>query len=479
MKTNSRERADSSGSVPPASTISQRRVPAPRFSGHYAQEPFPIIHRHAAGIDLGGRTSHFIAFEVSETELEVLEVGCMTPDIDQWVKYLKFHGVTTVAMEATSVYWIPVYDALETAGLEVILVNPSHAKNVPGRAKDDKLDACWLQKLHKYGLLTASFRPSEDIRPLQSFWRQRTIQVHLCADTLRRQQKALDMMNLRPHKLLSDLAGLTGQRIVDAIVDGERDPVVLASYRDKHCHCTEEELQAALTGHYQDHLVFMLKQNRISYIFHHAQIAEIDAQIQQHLSNMIPLSNEEIEEAIRSDSHPVDPAKHGPSYNVKAMVHLFLNVDPTMIPGIGGLIALGLLSELGYDMDKWKTDKHFGSYLGIAPVQKVSGGKKLSSRTRPGIHPAAKLFLQAATAVMRSDNDCGAFYRSKAVFIGKQKALFATAYRIARVYYHLLKDGVEYVEIGAQNNEAQRQKQEEAKFRKKAKRFGYELVKIK
>lgn len=460
----------------PSHSLSPRRIPAPRFVAHYPKEDLQVIHRNAAGIDLAGRGAHYIALEISETELEVIEVGGMTPDLTEWVAYLKLHAVTTVAMEATGVYWVPVFDALEKAGIEVFLVNPSHAKNVPGRPKDDKLDARWLQKLHKFGLLAASFRPSEDIRPLQEFWRQRSKQVDYCADSVRRQQRALDMMNLRPHQVISDLDGVTGQRIVDAIVDGERDPVKLAAYRDNRCACTDEELYAALTGYYQEHLVFALKIARADYVFHQAQINQIDAQIQQHLAAMMPERDEEIAEAASLETHPVKQGKHPPPFNAGAMVTLFLGVDPTQLPGIGGLTALGLLSELGYDMDKWKTDRHFGSYLGLAPVQKISGGKQLSSRTRPGIHPAAALFLQSAISTIRSDNAYGAFYRRLAARISKPKALYATAYKIARMYYHLLKDGQKYVELGVQDYEARYHAHQVAAMRKKAKKLGFELI---
>ena len=461
---------------PPSHSLPSHRVPAPRFVAHYPKEDLQVIHRNAAGIDLAGRGAHFIALEISETELEVIEVGGMTPDMTVWVEYLKSHAVTTVAMEATGVYWIPVFDALEKAGIEVFLVNPSHAKNVPGRPKDDKLDARWLQKLHKFGLLAASFRPSEDIRPLQEFWHQRSKQVEFCGDAVRRQQRALDMMNLRPHQVISDLDGVTGQRIVDAIVNGERDPVKLASYRDHRCHCTDEELYAALTGYYQPHLVFALEIARKDHLFHQAQIAQIDAQILQHLTAIMPENDDEITEAVSLETHPVNQGKHPPPFNAGAMVTLFLGVDPTQLPGIGGLTALGLLSMLGYDMDKWKTDRHFGSYLGLAPVQKISGGKRLSSRTRPGIHPAAVLFLQSAVATIRSDNAYGAFYRRLAARISKPKALYATAYKIAKMYYHLLKDGQEYVELGVQDNEARYHAHQVAAMRKRAKKLGFDLI---
>jgi len=462
--------------APLSASSPTRRVPVPRFSARFPQADLQVVHRHAAGIDLSGRNGHFLAVEVNETELEVLEVGGMTPDLDQWVPYLLAHEVTTVAMEATGVYWMPVYDALEHVGIEVFLVNPCHAKNVPGRPKDDKLDARWLQKLHKYGLLTASFRPSEEIRPLQSLWRQRTYLVRRCADAIRHQQKALDMMNLRPHQLLSDLDGVTGQRIVQAIVDGERDPARLAAFRDKRCACSEDELQAALTGFYQEHLVFALQQAYERYRFYQQQIAAIDAQIEARLIALIPQSDAAIQEAVAEDTHELPHGKHAATFNVTALLVILLGVDPTTLPGIAAQIALGLFAELGRDLSRWATDRRFGAFLGIAPVRKISGGKVLSSKTRPGIHPAGVLFLQAAVAVSKTDTALGAFYRRLAIRIGKPKALTATAYKIARMYYHLLRDGQAYVELGAQQYEDRYRAQQLALLRKKAKQLGFELT---
>lgn len=468
--------SSTAAAAPVSPSATPRRVPKPRFSARFPQTNLQVVNRHAAGIDLSGRHGHFLAVEVSETELEVLEVGGLTPDLAEWIPYLLKHQVTTVAMEATSIYWIPVADELEHVGIDVNLVNPCHAKNVPGRPKDDKLDARWLQTLHKYGLLTASFRPSEEIRPLQSLWRQRTYLVRRCADAIRHQQKALDMMNLRPHQVLSDLDGVTGQRIVQAIVDGERDPARLAAFRDKRCACTEEELQAALTGFYQDHLVFALKQAYERYQFYHQQIAEIDAQLEVLLTELIPQEPEAIQEAVAQDTHPLPHGKHAPAFNVVALLILLLGVDPTQLPGIAAQLALGLLAELGTDLTRWATDRRFGAFLGIAPVLKISGGKVLSSKTRPGIHPAGVLFLQAAAAVAKTDTALGAFYRRLAVRIGKPKALTATAYKIARMYYHLLRDGQEYVELGAQQYEARYHAQQLALLRKKAKALGFELT---
>jgi transposase len=212
-----------------------------RFNKRYRRvEDLPVVNRHAAGIDLAGAGSHFVAIEIGD-EIEVREFGGTTDEVKAMVRYLLDHGVTTVAMEATGVYWMVVYDLLEAADLEVCLVNPTHVKNVPGRRKDDKLDCRWLQKLHKYGLLSASFRPPLEDRPLQSLYRQRTRLIRLAADEMRRMHHALDVMNVRLHKVVSDVGGVTGMRIVRAIVEGEHDPATLATYRDPRCACSPRD----------------------------------------------------------------------------------------------------------------------------------------------------------------------------------------------------------------------------------------------
>ena len=456
----------------------RQKAPRQRFSKRYPRiEDMPVIHRHAAGIDLGGDISHFVALEVGD-EVEVREFGAMTPDLYALVAYLIEHKVTTVAMEATGVYWMPLYDMLEAAAFEVYLVNPSHVKNVPGRHKDDKLDSRWLQKLHKYGLLSASFRPSEEIRPLRSLHRQRVRLVRLSADEIRRTQKALDIMNVRIHKAITDLFGVTGQRIVRSIIAGERDPAVLAAMRDPRCQSTEEELVEALTGHYQQHQVIALTQALERYDFLTAQIDALDKEIESYLVSVIPLPDEDIAAKIAAATQQFAKGKHAPQYNVAAYVDVFTGRDPTCLPGVGPQIAFGLLAELGRDMTKWPSDKHFGSFLSLAPQQKISGGKVLSTKTRPGSHPGAALFRQAATAVIRTDSALAAFYRRLAVRIGTAKALTATAYKIARMYYHLMRDGLAYVELGEKQYEDKYRKQQIASLEKKAKRLGFVVTQV-
>jgi transposase len=454
-------------------SLSRRQSAKPaRFTKRYQRvEELPVVHRHAAGIDLAGAASHFVAVEIGD-EIEVREFGGTTDEVKALVAYLGHQGVTTVAMESTGVYWMVVYDLLEAAGLEVYLVNPTHVKSVPGRRKDDKLDCRWLQKLHKYGLLSASFRPSPEDRPLQSYYRQRTRLIRLAADELRRMQQALDVMNVRLHKVLSDLAGVTGLQIVRAIVAGEHDPAVLATYRDPRCACTPEELQAALTGHYLPQQVLALQQALARYDLLTEQLTALDQAIETALQQLLPLADDDIAAQVAANPMPPAQGKHAPAFPVMSYLYLLTGQDATQLPGIAASSALGLQAEIGRDLTKWPTVKHFTSYLTLAPVPKISGGKRLSSRTRPGVHPAAVIFKQAAAAVTRTDTALGAYYRRLALRIGSGKALTATARKIAEQYYYLMRYGQAYVEVGAQRDEERYRQRPIAVLSKQAQKLG-------
>jgi transposase len=455
------------------------RTPSPsrktRFSKRYQRlEDLPVVHRQAAGIDLAGAADHFVAVEIGD-EIEVRSFGGTTDEVKELVAYLVSCQATSVAMEATGVYWMVVYDLLEAAGMEVYLVNPTHVKNVPGRRKDDKLDARWLQKLHKYGLLSASFRPNPDDRPLQSLHRQRMRLIQLAADEMRRMQQALDVMNIRVHHAISDLGGCTGMRIVRAIVAGETDPSVLAQHRDPRCACTPAELVAALTGHYLPHMVLALQQALARYDQLSQQVAELDTAIEAVLRSLIPLADTEIDDHLAAMPKSKSSAKHAPTFGVAGYVQLLTGQDPTILPGIADASALGLLAELGRDFSKWPTVKHFTSHITLAPIQKISGGKLLRSRTRPGVHRAAVIFKQAAAAVTTTDTALGAFYRRLALRIGKGKALTALARKIATQYYNLMTNGSEFVDVGAREYEERHRKRQIAAITRQAKKLGFTL----
>ena len=460
----------------------QPKATAPKFSQEYETlDRLPVVHGHAAGIDIGGALSHFVAVQLTPTKVAVREFGCDTEDLCALRDYLRKQQVTTVALESTGVYWIPVYDILTEAGITVCLVNPTQVKNVPGRRKDDKLDCQWLLKLHTYGLLSASFRPSAEILPLRAIWRVRQQLILLQADEIRRMQKALDEMNLRVHKVISDLAGVTGQAIIQAIIDGERDPAVLATYRDCRIACTEEELRRALVGHYRPELIFLLTLAQERYRLLRTQITACDTQVEALLRQLIPLADDDIAAKVQAAgaARPLtatDQRKHLPAYDLETYLALWLGCDATTPPGLGPALVMTLVSELGVDMSHWKTEKHFGAYLTLAPKHDISGGKILSRKTRKSAQRAAAAFRQAAASVSRTDSALGAFYRRLAPRIGSAKALVATAYKIARIYYRLLRYGQAYVDVGMEAYEAKYHAQQLKSLEKRAKALGYQVV---
>lgn len=458
---------------------SWRQLQHTYFTQRYPRlDALEVVHPHPCGIDLGGKHSHFVALEIGP-ETEVREFGMTTRHICEIVEYLLAHGVTSVAMEATGVYWVPLYDLLEHVGIEVFLVNPSHAKNVPGRRKDDKLDCRWLLKLHKFGLLSASFRPAEDIRPLRSFLRHRRTLVQEAADYIRRLHKVLDMMNVRIHKAVTDLGGQTGMRILRAIVGGEYDPVVLARLRDPRCACSEEELREELMGYYQPYLVKQLASLLRMYDEYTKEIAQVDTEIEHLLQALTAVPPDVLSEQLAADTHALPKGKHALSFNGSAYVEVITGRDPSRLPGLGPQMTVALLGELGKDMSPWQTVKHFGSYLTLAPVEKISGGKLISSRTHPATHPAAVIFRQAAAVVVHQGHSAlAAFYHKVARRRGKAKALTALAYKIARMYYYLMLNGWAYVETGEQQYEENYRQHELAVLKKRAKRLGYEITPV-
>ena len=438
---------------------------------HSVVDNMPVINNHAAGIDLAGASSHYVAVEVDNTVV-IREFGGVTDEVKELVNFLVNSKVTSVAMESTGVYWKIVYDLIEKAGITVYLVNPTHVKNVPGRRKDDKSDSCWIQKLHKFGLLSASFRPQLSDRAAHDLYRQRVRLVRMSSDEIRRMQKALDVMNIRIHKVVSDLSGLTGMKIIRAIINGERDPENLVKLRDKLCAHSIEEFKAALTGYYTPQNILELKQALQRYDLCEEQIIEIDKEIEEILRSLIPLDDVFINAEIANAPKPQKHHRHEPNFDFMAYHRLLVGKNATVIPGIGIQSLMGLHCELGRDFSKWETAKHFTSYLTLAPVKKISGGKLLSSSTRAGIHPAGSIFKQAAAAVIRTDTALSWYYKKLAVRIGKGKAQTAIARKLAIKYFNLMKYNEDYVEIGNEEYEKMYHQNQINRVKKMAKKYG-------
>ena len=440
-------------------------------SGKTSSE-FSVIHPHAAGIDIGA-TFHVVAVSPDCNTDPVREFKSFTTDLHNLSRWLKSLGVTSVAMESTGVYWIPVFEILESDGFEVLLVNAREVKQVPGR-KTDYNDAQWLQKLHQFGLLRASFRPSEHIASLRAYLRHRERLIEYGAAHIQYMQKALMQMNLQLHHVVTDITGATGMRIIRDIIEGERDAARLALHRDIRCKESEKTITAALTGNYRDEHLFALRQAVELYDFYQERIAECDKEIEQTMAKL--------NQTKASPRTPLPKARrrsrnqHEPGFALREALYTFTTVDLTQINGFGPYTVLRLIAECGDDMSKWPTEKHFASWLCLSPGNKISGGKVLPHKTQPSKNRASTLLRIAAVNLGKTDTALGAFYRRLAARIGKAKAVTATARKLAVLFYSLMKHGKAYVEHGAAYYESQYRNRVIVNLRKRARRLGYNLV---
>jgi transposase len=434
-------------------------------------ESLTCIHRNAAGVDLSA-DEIVVAVPSDRDDHPVRAFGTFTVDLYQLADWLVQCGVDTVAMESTGVYWIPVFDVLEARGLQVHLVNARFVKAVPGR-KSDWNDAQWLQQLHALGLLRGSFRPAAEMRVLRAYVRQRAELIEHRAPHILHMHKALLQMNIQLPQVLTDITGVTGLAIIRAIVAGERDPVVLAQLRNPACKSTEEQIARALTGTWRAEQIFVLQQALALFDHYTALVLECDAQIEQHCAQ-IPSRREPQGDdlPLRADK-PRSKSKNKPSFNARAQLRRMVGIDLTKVTGLSSSLVLTIISEIGTDMTKWPTVKHFGSWLGLAPRNDISGGKVLRSRVLKTVNRATQAFRQAAQSVARSDTAFGAYYRRMRAKLGPQQATVATAHKIARVVYQLLKYGEAFAETTAAEYNQQCHERELKYVQRKAAKLGY------
>jgi transposase len=436
-----------------------------------ASNPFSTINPHAAGIDIGA-THHVVAVGPDRDPTPVRTFCTFSGDLHALADWLHAVGITTVAMESTGVYWIPVFEILEARGFEVVLVNARDVKHVPGR-KTDVNDAQWLQQLHQFGLLRGSFRPREAVVQLRAYLRLRERLIEYAAAHIQHMQKALMQMNLQLHHAVTDITGVTGMRILRAIVAGERSPEVLAAHRDVRCAASDATLRAALTGHYRPEHVFALQQALELYDFHQDKIAECDTQIETALRALAA------ERAAPTTPLPVQRHAKGrnePTFDVRTVLHRLLGADLSQIHGLGPYTVLRLIAECGDDMTRWPTAKHFTSWLCLAPANKISGGRVLSAATRRSSNRAAALLRIAAVNVGRTQTALGAFYRRLAARIGKAQAVTATARKLAVLFYKALRFGMAYADPGVSAYEARYRHRLVQHLERRAKSLGFTLV---
>lgn len=338
-----------------------------------------VVHPNAAGVDIGSRI-HVAAVGSKGVDEPVRTFKTFTDDLQRLADWFEEVGVETVAMESTGVYWIPLFEILQERGLEVIVVNAREVKTVPGR-KSDVNDAQWLQRLHQYGLLRASFRPTRGIAELRSYLRQRERLLDYAAAHIQHMQKALTQMNVQLHHVVSDITGVTGLRIIRAIATGVVDPDELAAWRDSRCKSSPETIREALVGHYQREHVFALRQALEMYDAYQAQVARCDQEIEAALDRLRE-GMEEPSEALPAPRHRTRQP-NGLNFDVRGALYALLGVDLTQIHGVGSYLALKIIAECGTDMSRWPSAKHFTSWLALAPANKISGGRLLAIRWAP------------------------------------------------------------------------------------------------
>jgi transposase len=404
----------------------------------------PVRHACAAGIDIGAKF-HVVAVPPHLSAEPVRTYQSFTTDLHRLADWVVAVGITTVAMESTGVYWIPLFEILEDRGLEVLFVNARHVKRVPGR-KTDVTDAQWLQELHQHGLLRGSFRPANELVALRAYLRHRERLLEYASGHIQHMQKALMQMNVQLHHVVSDITGATGMAIIRAIVAGQHDPGQLATYRNVRCHASGETVEAALTGHYRREHVFALRQALELYDSYQTKVEECDKEIEATLA-VLPHAEHE-------PSKPLPPARHKtrqmnePKFQTREALFHLLGMDLTQLHGFGPHTALKLIGECGTDMSRWPTVKHFTSWLTLAPGNKISGGRLLSTKTRRSASRSAKVLRLAAVNVGKTSTALGAFYRRLAARVGKAKAVTATARKLAVLFYNALRYGMTYCDPG-------------------------------
>ncbi len=428
------------------------------------------VYPNAAAIDVGA-SSHWVAIPPRLAEQAgcepVRECGVMTDDLNELARWLVACGVDTVALESTGVYWIPVFEVLEQHGLKVWLVDARQMKYVPGR-KSDVQDCQWLQKLMSFGLLRAAWRPSAEVCVIRAVARQREVLITEQVSWVQRMQKSLVQMNIQLTDVISDVMGQTGQAIIRDIVAGVREPQVLARHRHRRVKASEAEIVRALTGNWRDEHLFVLTQALAMYDDIGRHLAECDAKLQALLQQR---------SAARVDigKAPKAGTKLRLEFDVRQSLADWAGVDLTRINGLGVTIVMKLLTEIGPDLSRFATVKHFCSWLGLCPATKISGGKVLSSGTKRSANRARQALKMAAMTLVRSESALGAFYRRLCMRMDKPRANTATAHKLARMVYFMLTRGEAFVDRGQQQYEEQQRQRSVAALKRRAAALGFQI----
>ena len=429
-----------------------------------------ITHPNAAGVDIGS-AAHFVAVPPDRDDTPVREFPSFTVDLNALADWLTACKVDTVAMESTGVYWIPLFELLETRGFTVLLVNARHVKNVSGR-KSDVLDCQWIQQLMTYGLLSGAFRPADQVCVLRSLWRQRAMLLRHQGRHVQHMQKALTQMNVQLANVISDIAGETGQKILRAIVEGQRDGHILGAMKNARIRASIDEIAKSLQGNWRAEHLFALKQALAAFDFIGTQLSECDGEIEQQLQ--------------RLQAHDGEPAKgkqrgrsrNAPKFDLRTQLFKMCGVDLTRIDGIDVTTALAVISETGTDMSRFATVGHFTSWLGLCPGTKITGGKVMSGKTKRCANHAAQGLRLAAAALRPSQSALGAYYRRMCARMDKPKAVTAAAHKLARLIYTMLTKGEEYVDQGQDYYEERYRQRVLRQLAQRAEKLGMKMVAI-
>jgi transposase len=435
-------------------------------------EGLEAINLDAAGIDVGS-TEHHVAVPPGRSSETVRSFGSYTAALYEMAHWLKQCGITTVAMESTGSYWIAPYQVLEASGIEVVLVNSRHVKNLPGR-KTDVLDCQWLQKLHTHGLLSGSFRPENKVCVLRSYIRHRENLVQAASAHIQHMQKALTEMNLSLHHVLSDLTGLSAMTIIRAILAGERDPWKLAAMKDRRVKKSQEQIARCLEGDYRSEHLFALSQALELYDFYQLKIAQCEQEIEKQLHKF------EVRVDPEKDPLPENPKKKSlkaqSNFELKNHLYAICGTDLTRIDGVDVLSAQSLISEIGLDMSRWKSEKHFTSWLNLCPSNRISGGKPLSRQPRKGHNRAADILRLCAQSALKSSSAIGAFGRRLKARLDAPTAIKAVAHKLARIVYRMLKYGQQYRDAGERYYQEKYRDHLLRRLQKQAAIFGFQLT---
>lgn len=434
-----------------------------------------VIHPNAAGIDIGAK-EFFVAIPEDRSEQTVRKFDCFTDDLHKAAEWMKEHEIDSVAMESTGIYWIPIYQILDTYGFEIYLVNARHVKNVPGRKTDVK-DSQWLQYLHSVGLLDSSYRPEQEVCVIRSLLRHRGNVLKMASSHVQHMQKALTQMNIQLHNVISDITGETGLKIIDSLLSGNHDPQKLVKLKSKRIKASKAKIIKSLTGDYRAEHLFTLRQSLESYRFCQKQINACDLEIERFVIEF----ESKFDQSDDNESKPeIGPQQRRtsnmPNFDVQNEMFRIFGTDLTRIDGISSSIALTLFCEIGPVVDKFPTAKHFCSWLGLSPNNKISGGKILYSKTKKTSNKATYAFRLAANSLYSSKSYLGDYFRRMRGRHGAPKAITVTAHKIARIFYYLVKNNQSFDSSVFVEEEKRYKKRKMLQLKKQAKDFGFQLV---